>query len=343
MGKTILFYAALKDVSFFYHPQKFFLNTREILEKLGYKVVFTIKMSDALNLKYDALFCFFFRQGVIPALFAKIRGKKVFFTGGLDDLEKSLVSSNRYLLQALLFNACKLLADWCLIESKADLLNIDKICIFNKRKNLYYSPQAINVKEYNCSLEEKDKLFSTICWQGTIGNCKRKGVDQALFYFKMLKETEEFRDYKFIIMGREGMGTHYLRDIISKLGLGESVRLIGEVSEEEKINYLKKSKFFFQLSLYEGFGLAALEAVASKCIPIHTARGGLSDTLSNDGVVIDYKRFDGTRKSLDSRLKDQLLSITNKDVEESYQRIARDFDVKVRYDNFRKTIGCSLK
>jgi len=342
MAKTLLFYAAVKDVSLF-KTQMFYQNTREILVKLGFCVIMTNKMSDALKLKYDGFFCFFFRQGVIPALYAKIRGKKIFFTGGLDSLEKSLVKPKDYYVQVILFKLCRLLADWCLIESKSDLRNIQKISLVKKHSNLYYSPQAVDVKQYNCRLEDKEKLFSTICWQGTTGNCKRKGVDQALYYFKMLKEREEFEDYRFLIMGRAGDGTPFLQSLISELGLEDSVVLTGEVTEEEKRDFLKKSKYFFQLSLYEGFGLAALEAVASKCIPIHTGRGGLNDTLADDGVKVDYNRFDGSLGSIDTSVADKLLAISSEDIEKSYNRILSSFDSSVRLENFRKTIGDTMK
>lgn len=342
MGRTILFYAAVKDVSLF-HTQMFYENTKKTLEELGFNVIMTNRMSDALKLKYDGLLCFFFRQGVIPALFAKLRRKKVFFTGGLDSLEKSLVSSKEYYIQVVLFKLCRWLADWCLIESKSDLSNIDKSSFFRKHKNLYYSPQAIDIDKYNCCLEDKENIFTTICWQGTEGNCRRKGVDQALYYFKSLREREEFKDYKFVIIGRAGDGTLYLRNIIKDLGIENCTSLTGELTEDEKIYYLKKSKYFFQLSMYEGFGLAALEAIASKCIPIHTARGGLKDTLANDGVIVNYSKFDGAMESIDNTVANRLLSITDDDVEKSYQRIRRTFDSSVRLDNFRKTIGVSMK
>lgn len=54
-----------------------------------------------------------------------------------------------------------------------------------------------------------------------------------------------------------------VRSIIDKYNLKGSVELKGEVSEEDKINLLKQSKYYFQLSLYEGFGLAALEALCA--------------------------------------------------------------------------------
>lgn len=64
----------------------------------------------------------------------------------------------------------------------------------------------------------------------------------------------------------------FIQSIINKYGLNDSIELIGEVSEEEKIAFLKRSKYYFQLSLYEGFGLAALEALCASNILIHSER-----------------------------------------------------------------------
>jgi len=341
MEKTVLFYAAVKDVSLF-HTQMFYENTREMLELMGLKVIMTNKVLDAINLKYDAILCFFFKKGVVPVFFAKCRGKKVFFTGGLDDLERSRSSAKRYYLQVLTFKLCRMMADSCLIESKSDMDNINKIFSIRNYNNLFYSPQAIDTSKYECRLEDKESLFATICWQGTDVNCQRKGVDKALVLFKELKELDDFSNYKFIIMGKAGDGTPYLKKIISDLNLEDSVLLTGEVAEDIKIDYLKRSEYFFQLSEYEGFGLAALEAVASRCIPIHSAKGGLRDTLAEDGLIVDIGHFNSVNEKASSIDIDRLLSITDSDVEEMHKRIVENFDSSIRIDNFKKTIGASL-
>lgn len=339
--KNILFYASVKDPSLF-QTQMFYVNTTNILRQLGFEVKVTNKMKDAWTEDYDGFFCFFYRKGVVPAYLAKIRGKKVFFTGGLDSLEKTMTTTSDYFRQVVTFKLCRWIADYCLIESTSDMRHINEICFFKNHKNLYYAPQAIDVAKYDCSLADKEKLFSTICWQGTEGNVKRKGVDKALYCFKRLHDDKRFENYKFIIMGRKGAGTPFLEKLVDDLGLKESVFLTGEVSEEEKLKVLKRSKFFFQLSNYEGFGLAALEAIASKCIPIHSKRGGLADTLADDGVIYDINKFDGTIGSIDSDIADRLFSIKDEDVENTYMRIEETFDEKVRQDNFRKTVGVAM-
>ena len=104
-------------------------------------------------------------------------------------------------------------------------------------------------------------------------------MDKALQIFAELKKIPEFVDYRFVIIGRKGEGEVLVRSIIDKYNLKGSVELKGEVSEEDKINLLKQSKYYFQLSLYEGFGLAALEALCANNIIIHSGKGGLANPI----------------------------------------------------------------
>lgn len=335
--KTLLFYASVKDPSLF-QTQKFYVNTVRVLRKIGFNVILTNKCRSALMERYDGLFCFFYRKSVIPAYIAKARGKKVFFTGGIDALERSQSSRKSYLIQLILFKLCRWVADSCLIESMADLRNANRVCLIKNHKNLVYCPQAIITKNYDCNLSDKEDIFTTICWQGTEENIKRKGVDKALTCFSKIVEDNFFRDCKFYIIGRQGAGTKYIQKIAQKLGIERYVVLTGEISEGEKISILKRSRYFFQLSSYEGFGLAALEAIASKCIPIHSGRGGLNDTLKCVGVKVDIDRIqDDQMGDIIEKLKSNLEKYVS-DIEEIQIRIREEFDESVRIKNFEKTI-----
>lgn len=336
--KKILFYASVKDPADF-KTKLFFVNTTSILRQLGYEVQMTNRMKDAWTEDYDGFFCFFFRKGVVPAYIAKARGKKVFFTGGLDSLVKSITTAKDYYRQIIFFKLCQWIADYCLIESMSDMENIQRICLVKKHKNLYYSPQAIDMQKYECGYSGKENIFSTICWQGTEGNVKRKGVDRALYCYKALLADNRFSDYKLYIIGRKDLGTPYIEKIINELDLKEKVVITGEVNEDEKLNILKRSKYFFQLSNYEGFGLAALEALAARCIPIHSGKGGLADTLADDGILIDIDRFELSVDAVAPDLADRLMAINKEDIENAHKRIEKIFDEKIRLENFRKTIG----
>ena len=53
-----------------------------------------------------------------------------------------------------------------------------------------------------------------------------------------------------------------IREEIKKLGIGPRVKFPGFISGEEKVKLLNKAKAYVQPSLYEGFGLPILEAMA---------------------------------------------------------------------------------
>ena len=342
VAKKILFFANTKFLDAFCR-QKYYLNTVEILKRNGCEIILSNKISDVFKYDYDCIFNFFYKKGVIASLISKIKGKKVYFTGGLDDLDYRYANLYRYFRQAVIFKICLWLADCVLVESHSDLVNINKICFGKHHKNIFYVPQAIDIKLYKSNFNLKENLFSTICWLGELSNPIRKGVDASLYYFKYLSSFPEFSDYKYYIMGRkDGAAVAYIENIIQDLGLTDKVILTGEVSEEDKIRILKKSKFFFQLSKTEGFGLAALEALAAGCIAIHTGKGGLQDVIANDGILVDNSTFKYTVESIDKSVYPKILSKGIDDVSNMEKRISRIFDVSVRYDNFNKTIFKNL-
>lgn len=338
--KTILFYSALPDMSYFIN-HSFYANTIDVLEKAGFKVIPCINIKEAWSLEYDGILCFFYRKGVIPALLAKLRGKKIFFTGGTDNLDKDFAPFKSWLLQVVLFKLCRWIADSCLVESHSDLTNMKKVCL-REPHNLHYCPQAMPLEKYKSDLTKKEDCFTTICWQERTGNVLRKGVDKALYLFKFLTQFPQYSRFKFYILGRTGEGTDVINKIVAELGLKDKVIITGAVSEEDKIERLKKSRYFFQLSSYEGFGLAALEAEAAGCVMIHSGKGGLADVCGNDGLRIDLSTFDYSIEKFSPTITEKLLAIGNKEIDEMLSRIYNTFDEHIRVQNFKKYIGSYL-
>jgi glycosyltransferase involved in cell wall biosynthesis len=96
-------------------------------------------------------------------------------------------------------------------------------------------------------------------------------------------------DYQLIIIGTKGVGTDYLLKYMDERSIpSKCILFTGGISDNEKINILKYSKFYFQFSKYEVFGIAALEALASRNIVIHSGIGGLKDTLLDYGYNVGW-------------------------------------------------------
>jgi glycosyltransferase involved in cell wall biosynthesis len=70
-----------------------------------------------------------------------------------------------------------------------------------------------------------------------------------------------------------------LRSAIAAAGLGERVRLAGELGEAELAAHYAAADLFVSASLYEGYGMALAEAVAHGLPIVAVAGGAVADTL----------------------------------------------------------------
>ena len=289
--------------------------------------------------KYDFVFAYFYRKSFFVALIAALLGRRTYFTGGIDDLDENYASRKRFLIQTIFFRLCYWIAKSCIIVSESDMRNAIKILGKNKRPaKLSYSEHTINVGSFNANeIVNKSNLFTTIVWMGNEGNVKRKGVDLALRVFAKLRTLPSYADYQFAIIGKKGRGTPYVESIIRKYGLENAVILTGEVSEKVKIKLLSRSKYYFQLSIYEGFGLAALEALAAKNIVIHSAKGGLANSIFSSGVVfnINSSHYEESIEDLNQRL----LHYDVSQLEQVSKKIIKHYDNSRRQDDFKKIIS----
>ncbi len=322
--KRVLFYSSVKDKELFY-IQRFYQIDISILEGLGYKVVLSNQILDAWKFwKYDFVFAYFYRYAFFVALIAKLFSKNVYFTGGIDALDKNSSSPKYYMIQKLFFKLCYWLSKSCIIVSKTDDAHVREIC---NGKKLSYSEHTIDTKPFLCNVENKENIFVTIGWQATVGNVQRKGIDISIRMFAKLHELPEYDNSKLYILGKTGEGTTYLEQIVQESEIEESVVFTGPVSEEEKVNYLKRSKFYFQLSKFEGFGVAALEALCAKNIVIHSGKGGLSNPIYNDGILLDIDQ------PIEKMTEDLIAKLSSFDV--SCLERACD-NVFANYDNERR-------
>ena len=287
MKNKVIFYSSVKSKSLFL-TQKFYQIDIDILQRMGYEVILSNKIVDAFQFwKYDVVFAYFFRYSFFFGLVARLFGKPVYLTGGIDALDIDYAGVKAYKIQKLFFRLCYMVATKCIIVSKTDLSHVEEI-IGIKAKKLAFSEHTIDTKAFcNTDLADKEPNFCTIGWMGDIENVKRKGIDKAICLFSSIKKRPEFRFSKFYIMGKIGEGTNLLEEIIKELHLEDSVIITGEVSEQEKIQTLKNCMFYFQISHYKGFGIAALEALIAGCIVIHSGKGGLSNSIYKDHILVD--------------------------------------------------------
>lgn len=333
MKNRVIFYSSVINKELF-HIQRFYHIDIELIKNLGYSVYESNKILDfCFFWKYDIAFIYFYRFGLFPAILSKLFFRKVYFTGGIDNLEQSNTTHKDYILQKIFFKLCYVFSDKCILVSSSDENNVKKIYNGKLPKKNRFSFHTIDIENFAIpNLFRKENIFTTIVWMESISNVQRKGVDKALIVFKYLIEKEEFADAKFYIIGKKGIGSDYLIKICIELKIVDNVIFTGSVDEKFKIDILSRSKYYFQLSTFEGFGIAAIEALASKNIVIHSGKGGLKETMRDFGIKIDIQIE--IEKQIDY-IYDQLinfdtlkLTIAQKHVRDNYSNIKRQEDFK---------------
>lgn len=115
--KRILFYSSVRDLSSFV-SQRFYVIDILLLKELGYDVIITNKIIDFIRFyRYDLSFLYFYRKSLFSAILSRLFCKKVYMTGGIDALDRNLVSEKEYIFQKIMFKLCYLFADKCVVVS----------------------------------------------------------------------------------------------------------------------------------------------------------------------------------------------------------------------------------
>jgi glycosyltransferase involved in cell wall biosynthesis len=111
---------------------------------------------------------------------------------------------------------------------------------------------------------------------------------------------------KFVIAG-QGPMTEELKEKVKFFGLQEKFVFAGYIDEEEKTKLFKVSQMAVFPSLYEPFGIVALEAMAAGCPVVASDVGGLQEIILHEANGL--KVIPGSRDSL----KENVIRLLNDD------------------------------
>ena len=105
-----------------------------------------------------------------------------------------------------------------------------------------------------------------------VGNPKpHKNLPNVLRAFARAQATAEFPEALVCVGARSG-SDFKLRQLADQLGIGPRLRLVGEVPQEALPAIYQGASLFLYPTLYEGFGLPVIEAMAAG-VPVITSNG----------------------------------------------------------------------
>lgn len=113
----------------------------------------------------------------------------------------------------------------------------------------------------------------------------RKNLDGLLRAFAQAKRAGI--PHSLVIAGARGWGESRLAGLPEELGIADSVLFLGFIDEHDLPHLYANAAFFVYPSLYEGFGLPVLEAMASGTAIITANTSSLPEVAGDAALFVD--------------------------------------------------------
>ena len=137
----------------------------------------------------------------------------------------------------------------------------------------------------------------------------RKNLEGLLRAFSRLKKLNRFRDLKLVKVGKAGRPAHLFRrrtlEVIHELDIAADVVFTDYVAEDDLPGYYSGAQCFVLPSLYEGFGLPPVEAMACGCPVIVSNRGALPEITGEASIKVNPDDVDAMARALWQVLTDE--------------------------------------
>jgi glycosyltransferase involved in cell wall biosynthesis len=141
----------------------------------------------------------------------------------------------------------------------------------------------------------------------TVGTLEpRKNTIGLLRAFALLRQ--QGHTCHLVHAGSRGWMFDAVLDEVVRLGLSASVHFLGRVALGELVELYNTAKLFVYPSLYEGFGLPVLEAMACGCPVITSDRSSLPEIAGDAAVLIDPEDTTGLALAIKSLIEDRALA-----------------------------------
>jgi alpha-1,3-rhamnosyl/mannosyltransferase len=176
------------------------------------------------------------------------------------------------------------------------------------------------------------------------GNIKpHKNLDRLIQAFARVRNEPGQQDLKLFIIGDEVTRYPSLRRVVEAAGVRQDVRFFGFVPDRTLAALYRMASVFAFPSLYEGFGLPPLEAMASGT-PVVTSRiSSLPEVVGDAAVLVDPYSVDDIAGGITSLLVDPALRARL--VERGRERVRQfswERSVKAIHGGYLKALGRPL-
>lgn len=163
-------------------------------------------------------------------------------------------------------------------------------------------PTAAEIK----GVKEKYNLPDEyVLYMGTLE--PRKNIPSIIEAFYQLKQQDDpqVQALKLVLAGKKGWLFESIFKKVQELGIEDDVVFTDYVAEEDKTVIYNQARIFVFPSLYEGFGIPVLEAMAAS-IPVITSNvSSLPEVAGNAGILVEPMDVSAIAQGMYKLLKDK--------------------------------------
>lgn len=191
---------------------------------------------------------------------------------------------------------------------------------------LAYDSEIFNNKKANEITKVKDYPYFL-----SVGRIeKRKNTIKTVEAFEKFKKQNP-TGHKLILVGKNGFGHAQVEEKISNSDFKNDIIVLGYIKDEELPSLYKNATAFIYPSLYEGFGLPALEAMAVGTPVLTSNVSTIKEVVGDAALLVDPQNSDliaeGMKKLVfDKQMRKSLISEGSKIVKNySWDKTAEEF------------------
>lgn len=240
-----------------------------------------------------------------------VRGKKAVYIYDMvyKACPETMEEENRRYLERNVENSCRC-ADIIITISDFSKNEILKYLDIEEKK-IHVVPCGVDLETFNCDItsgsvtavREKYSIPSSYyLYLGTLE--PRKNIPAIVEAYKILRNQLMEETPYLVIAGKKGWDYETIFSLVKQYQLEEQVIFTGYITEEDKKSLLKGALSFVFPSLYEGFGLPPLEAMACGTPVIVSDRASLPEVVGNAGLLIDPEDHEGLATAMEKVFSD---------------------------------------
>ncbi len=129
----------------------------------------------------------------------------------------------------------------------------------------------------------------------------RKNLEMVCRAFEIFNHEHK---YQLVIVGKIGWNTSPILDIIKNSSVADDIIITGFVDDSDLSPLYSGAELFIFISLYEGFGLPVLEAMACGCPVLISNIPPLFEITNNNAVIVDPRNSGEIVSSLQKIMQD---------------------------------------